>query len=240
MSGFWQHSLWLNLLIVAIIGYLLGSISFSIIITKIFKNSEDIRNHGSGNAGATNVMRSVGKKAAALTFLFDFLKCVISVVIGYFIFRNVEYAGISAGNLPTIGKYAAGICCVLGHIFPLYFGFKGGKGVVTSAAMIALLDWRVFLLTFLTFLIVFSIKKIISISSIIGMSMYPIYSFVIMCLFDYANSPLKTGGQASMQYIWMITAAAAVLSLIIVWVHRENIKRLLKGEEKPIVFRSSK
>lgn len=221
------------------VGYLLGSVSFSIIITKLFTKS-DIRDYGSGNAGATNVMRSVGVLPSLLTFIFDFLKCVISVLIGYYIcIKLCDANGVSA-SMAQIGKYAAGIGCMMGHIFPLYFGFKGGKGVVTTAALICLIDWRVFIPAIATFIIVFAIKKIISLSSIIGVSLYPVYTFIILFLFDYTGSPLVSTGTVTIQYVILSTIAAAVIGGIVVIVHRPNIERLRKGEEKPLTIGGKK
>lgn len=224
--------------VAAAAGYLFGSISFSIILTKAFKK-EDIRKFGSGNAGATNVLRSVGKLPAALTFLFDFLKCAASIAVGYFIF---VYACGQIGapvSLAIIGKYAAGVGCVLGHIFPLYFSFKGGKGVVSTAALIAILDWRIFVPTFLTFLVIFALKKIVSLGSVLGMTAYPLYTFLILYFFDYAGSPLAAHGNGSFAYVLCLTMASACISVVIIIAHRANIGRLLRGEEKAISFRKS-
>lgn len=238
-SGWMVPGLILAALAALLVGYLLGSVSFSIIITKLFQK-QDIRDFGSGNAGATNVMRSVGKLPAALTFIFDFLKCILSVVVGYYLFVLVcERTGAPEAAV-QIGKYAAGIGCMLGHMFPLYFRFRGGKGVTTAAALICLIDWRVFIPSFLTFLVIVLIKKIISLGSVIGISLYPFYTFLVLFLFDYVNSPLVPDGTASMPYIVLSTIAAAVIGGIVVMKHRENIKRLLKGEEKPLTFRGGK
>ena len=158
----------LALALTALAGYLLGSINSSIIFTWFFKNKEDIRKYGSGNAGMTNVLRSVGKLPAALTFVGDFLKCVAALLLSQGLVALVTgWAGIQAGELYDVARYVAGVACVLGHIFPVYYGFRGGKGVVTSAAMIALTDWRVFLLVLLTFAIVFAAKRIVSLASVI-------------------------------------------------------------------------
>ena len=135
-------SLILPLLLSALVGYLLGSISFAILLTKAFAH-EDVRAHGSGNAGATNVLRVAGKKASALTFLLDFCKCVASVLVGYFLVKHACVANGVDPEMARLGMYAAGFCCMIGHMYPLYFGFRGGKGVVTTAAMMLLLDWRV-------------------------------------------------------------------------------------------------
>ena len=129
----------LALVFTAVAGYLLGSINWSIILTWFFKNKEDIREYGSGNAGMTNVLRSVGKLPAVLTFVGDFLKCVVALLLSQ---AFVALLAPESVEFYDVARYVAGVACVLGHIFPIYYGFRGGKGVVTSAAMIALTDWR--------------------------------------------------------------------------------------------------
>ncbi|MGN0477952.1 MAG: glycerol-3-phosphate acyltransferase, partial [Hominenteromicrobium sp.] len=155
----------LPLLFAALVGYLLGSISFAIILTRFFAH-EDVRDYGSGNAGATNVLRVAGKKASALTFLCDFMKCAASVLIGYYALRYVCVQHGIDEEMARLGMYAAGFLCIIGHMYPLYFGFRGGKGVVTAAAMMLLLDWRVFLICLAVFLLTFLWKKTVSLSSI--------------------------------------------------------------------------
>ena len=224
----------------AIIAYLLGSLSFSIILTRIFKNHEDIRSYGSGNAGATNVLRSVGKKAAALTFLLDFLKCVVAVIIGKLIFGYVA-AQVGVGDTAVqYGAYIAGFACLLGHVFPVYVGFRGGKGVVTSAAMMALIDWRVFVIVFLTFAIVFALKKIVSLGSVLAACVYPVATFLITFFFDYKMQFLSMVSQANLTYVVISTVLSLLIGLTVIILHRANIKRLLAGEEKQISFSGPK
>src|SRR5574344_412471 len=137
---------WWKILLAAIPAYLLGSINSAVIITKIV-SGKDIRSMGSGNAGFTNVLRAVGKGPAIATIICDFLKGVIAVLIGGMIFSTVvTNNAILSNEYIAAGKYIAGVCCILGHSYPLYFHFKGGKGVVTSAALILMADWRVFIL----------------------------------------------------------------------------------------------
>ena len=224
------EALILPLLLVAAAGYLLGSISFAIILTRVFAH-EDVRSHGSGNAGATNVLRVAGKKASALTFLCDFLKCALSVAIGYYALHFICLANGIDPVLARLGMYAAGFCCIIGHMYPLYFGFRGGKGVVTAAAMILLLDWRVFLICFAFFALVFAWKKTISLASICGCLLYPIVTFFITFFSDY-----KIGGLPGF-YVAMATAVAALIGATVIVKHRANIKRILAGEEKPISFK---
>ena len=224
------EALILPLLLVAAAGYLLGSISFAIILTRVFAH-EDVRSHGSGNAGATNVLRVAGKKASALTFFCDFLKCALSVAIGYYALHFICLANGIDPVLARLGMYAAGFCCIIGHMYPLYFGFRGGKGVVTAAAMMLMLDWRVFLNCFAFFALVFAWKKTVSLASICGCLLYPIVTFFITFFIDY-----KIGGLPGF-YVAMATAVAALIGATVIVKHRANIKRILAGEEKPISFK---
>lgn len=219
--------------IVAIISYLLGSISFSIIFTKLF-NNVDIRTMGSGNAGATNVLRSVGTKAAIFTFIFDFLKGAISVIIGKAVFG---YFCDMAGASPMIvqyGAYIAGMACVIGHIYPIYFGFKGGKGVLTSAAMIALIDWRVFIVVISIFIIVFLITRIVSLSSMLAAGSFPIATFLITYFLDYRNGGMSP--EVTLTYVWVTSVIALIMALTIIYEHRSNIERIKNGIEKKLTI----
>ena len=179
----------LALVFTAVAGYLLGSINWSIILTWFFKNKEDIREYGSGNAGMTNVLRSVGKLPAVLTFVGDFLKCVVALLLSQ---AFVALLAPESVEFYDVARYVAGVACVLGHIFPIYYGFRGGKGVVTSAAMIALTDWRVFLLVLLTFAIVFASKRIVSLASVVCAALYPVYTFLFLFLVEFEGSPCQT------------------------------------------------
>ena len=227
----------LALALTALAGYLLGSINWSIILTWLFKDREDIREFGSGNAGMTNVLRTVGKKAAVLTFAGDFLKCVVALLLSQAFVallapESVEFYGVA--------RYVAGVACVLGHIFPIYYGFRGGKGVVTSAAMIALTDWRVFLLVLLTFAIVFAAKRIVSLASVVCAALYPVFTFLFLFLVEFSGSPLANHGDRSLAYVLFGTAASLFIGLTVVVKHKANIGRLLRGEEKPITLGKGK
>ena len=227
----------LALALTALAGYLLGSINWSIILTWLFKDREDIREFGSGNAGMTNVLRTVGKKAAVLTFAGDFLKCVVALLLSQAFVallapESVEFYGVA--------RYVAGVACVLGHIFPIYYGFRGGKGVVTSAAMIALTDWRVFLLVLLTFAIVFAAKRIVSLASVVCAALYPVFTFLVLFLVEFSGSPLANHGDRSLAYVLFATAASLFIGLTVVVKHKANIGRLLRGEEKPITLGKGK
>lgn len=222
---------WWRFLLTAIAAYLLGSINTAVIVTKIVtKGKQDIRQMGSGNAGFTNVLRSVGKVPAIFTIVCDALKCVIAVIIGWFIFSFVsaDSAAVSS-DLSYIGKYVAGIFCIFGHSYPVYFNFKGGKGVVTAAGLMLSEDWRVFLLILTTFLLVFIFTKIISISSITCAVLYAVYTFIITFFVDYRGD-----AGYSLSYVIISTAAALIIGVFVIVKHKENIGRLLRGEEKKI------
>ena len=223
----------LKIILVMAIAYLLGSVNIAIIVTKLF-TGKDIRTMGSGNAGFTNVMRSVGKAAGILTFIGDFLKCVVAVIIGGLIFRTMS-SDANATELSGYGRYLAGMCCFLGHIYPIYFKFKGGKGVVTMAALSAVINLPVFAVSFLTFAVTFVITKIVSISSILGSCMLVVSTFIITYFYNY-----KYLGAVSFEYVITVSVLTLAISATTIIKHKDNIKRLLKGEEKKLSIGSKK
>ncbi len=224
--------------IVAVIGYLLGSLSFSIIITKLYKKG-DIRNYGSGNAGMTNVLRSVGKLPAAMTFILDFSKGIVSALIGYWIFVGIcEAQGLNLAYA-NFGSFLGGFASVLGHIYPLYFKFKGGKAVATAAAVVAIADWRIFLVVVSVFIISFSIKRMVSLSSVLGAISYPIATFIITYFNDYLPSPGEIDGIVGINYVLSVTVISLIMGSLVVVKHKDNIKRIFAGEEKPIFGKGS-
>ncbi len=217
--------------IIAVESYLLGSLSFSIIVSKaMFK--KDIRTFGSGNAGMTNILRTFGKKAAALTITGDVLKGTVAVLIARMLFSfDMQFVPEAtncfimfgktiyfSGNVyMEIGMYIAVLGAVLGHMFPIFFNFKGGKGVsVVAGAMLAVTPITLLMSLGVFFIIVFS-TKIVSLGSIFGPLTYPIWTL----------GQFYITGRASVPNL----VAAVVFPLIIVWAHRTNIKRLLNGTE---------
>ena len=153
-----------GIVLTALIGYLLGSLNFALILSKKMYG-DDIRTHGSKNAGTTNMMRTYGNKAAAFTIIGDMLKAVLSVVIGCFLM------GIFHGG------YAAALGCMIGHIFPLYYNFKGGKGVATAAAAILVLNPMAFLCVIAVFLICVICTRYISLGSVLAAAVFPLITF---------------------------------------------------------------
>lgn len=224
---------WWPVLIVAVGSYLLGSINAAVIISKIVGKG-DIRTMGSGNAGTTNVLRSLGKGAAVLTFAFDALKCVAAVVPTRIWFTILCNANGIDPHIANYGIYIAGFFCMLGHIFPVYFKFKGGKGVVTLAATIALLDWRVFLICFGIFAIVFFTSRMMSLCSVLGSIAYPIVTFCMIFFVDYKMGLQPTG--LTLGYVISMTVISAVLGGVVIAKHHGNIKRILNGTERKVSF----
>ena len=228
---------WWRVLITALAAYLLGSINTAVMVTSIVtKGKKDIRRMGSGNAGFTNVLRSVGKVPAIVTIVCDALKCIVAVLIGGFIFSFASPDSLNTAltnEVVNCGKYISGIFCILGHSYPVYFNFKGGKGVVTAAALMLVEDWRVFICILTTFLVIFLVTKIISAASITCAVLYAPYTFAVTFIFDYIN------GGYSLAYVLLSTFAALVIGVFVAVKHKDNIKRLLRGEEKKITSKKT-
>ena len=201
----------LTFLAVILTAYLLGSINFAIIISGK-KYKDDIRSHGSKNAGMTNMMRTYGKKAAILTLVGDALKAVLSCIIGY----------LAMGQL---GAYAAGLFCMIGHIFPIYYGFKGGKGVITAAATVLMTDPLVFLILFTLFALMVLIWRYISLASITCIGLYPLILSFTTKIFAGKISPF---------ILFTVLMAALIIGK-----HWTNIQRLRMGTESKFVFKKS-
>lgn len=215
----------LLILLAGILSYLLGSINFAIILSKLFVK-KDVRDYGSGNAGMTNVVRTAGKLPGILTLLGDICKGAAAVSVGrYLLFPYLYERFEHLWLLPIYGAFFCGLSCMLGHIFPAFFGFRGGKGVATAVGVWLILDWRVLLIALALFLAVFLITKIVSAGSLLAAASLPVSTF-----FLYPLGGL-TGQQASR---WTVTLLALLFALLIIVKHRANIVRLCKGEEKPL------
>lgn len=211
-----QSGIIISYILAAVAAYLLSSISFSIIVSKKFTGM-DVRTQGSGNAGATNVLRTVGKLPAAITFICDFSKCVAAILLAMLLARLFHLTGEYSQYI----KYTTGIVCLIGHIFPLYFGFKGGKGVTAAAAVMLMLDWRCFLIGIGIFIVLVLISRIVSLSSLIATVSIPFTTYI----FQTADHQ---------KYAAVDALLVAVITLIIIIRHRANISRLLKGTEPRI------
>ena len=196
-------------IVCTVVPYLLGSINFAVIISS--KNyNDDVRQHGSGNAGMTNMLRTYGKKAAALTLGGDAFKAVISALVGYFM-------------MGLVGAYIAGFFCILGHVFPIFFKFRGGKGVVTAAASVLMCNPLAFLVLLVLFVVIVYIWRYISLASVLCVLLYP----VILNGID----TLLIGGSG----IYIIFAI--LTAVVVVFKHKDNIKRLINGTESKVKFK---
>jgi glycerol-3-phosphate acyltransferase PlsY len=198
----------MKLLIISIIAYLLGSFSSAYVVGKLYKNI-DIREHGSGNAGATNAMRVLGKPAGIVTFVLDALKSIVSVVIGLQLYGY--YGGL-----------VAAIFTVIGHNWPLFFGFKGGKGIVATITTMAILQFKLTLISVIIGLIVGVITKYVSLLSITFLTSLIVITFT---------------GLISVDIYTKLTIL--FLSLMGIYRHRSNIKRLINGKENKFGGKSS-
>ena len=216
-----------------IIAYLIGSLNPAIIITRL-KTGKDIRTMGSGNAGFTDVLRSVGKGPAIATIVCDYLKGIIGVLIGWWIFSQLTVTNdVAPVEYVIYGRYLAGLFVILGHSFPIYYGFRGGKSVVTANALMLVVDWRVFLIVLGTFLIIFFATKLISLGSIICAGLYPVYTVLITYFLDYLPN-LGTENELRFRFVLISTGCAFLVGAIIIFRHKDNLKRLINGEEKRI------
>lgn len=190
----------LKVLISAVAGYLLGSINTSLVVGKFY--GTDVRKHGSGNAGATNTLRTLGKTAALFVLIGDILKGILACLIGLMVFGRT-------------GEIIAGSLAIIGHNWPLYFGFRGGKGVLTSFSVLLVIDYKIALLVLLVFIIVTLATRYVSLSSISAAVALPILAII-----------LKRDLGLIVFY--------ALLGLLVIIRHRSNIERLLKGTEPKI------
>ena len=210
----------LGYIIIAILAYIIGSINFSIIISKKMAGF-DVREKGSGNAGTTNVLRAVGKKAAAITLSCDILKGVVSIIIAIIIGKFFESA-----NKAILVQIAA-LAVVIGHTFPVFFGFKGGKGVATSLGILLLTNWKIGLICLCFALVLILITRMVSLGSISAAVLFAILTVFIT---DSYIVPYD------ISFIFF----AIVLACIVLYNHRENIKRIMNGSENKISFSKKK
>ena len=189
--------------ILAVVGYLLGCANGAILTSKLFYR-DDVRKHGSGNAGLTNFYRTYGSKLVLCVIAVDMLKAVIAVELG----------GAILGG--TLGKYCMGFFCMLGHMFPAPYHFKGGKGILSSGTLLLCLDWRVALVSWGAFAVLVVLTRYVSLGSIAAAALLPVTTF-----FVYRGAP---------NFPW-IMLFGTLIGAMVIWAHRANIKRLLSGTE---------
>ncbi len=225
---------WVHMVIVGLLGYLIGSVSFSILFTRRFKNKLDIRDLGSGNAGFTNVLRSVGFAPAVLTMMGDFGKGMLACWIGKIIFSQINLPGVPHFCIIQYGIYIAGFSCIIGHVYPCFFGFRGGKAVLTALSLLIMTDWRVASLALTVFLVTVIITRLVSLGSILAAISYPILTFLITYFYDYLGSkrPVTFG------YTIIVSMIAALVAIFVIYKHKKNLVRLLNGKEKKLTLAS--
>lgn len=249
-----MNQAWIPLILSVAAGYLLGSINSAILVTRLF-GREDIRHFGSGNAGATNMFRTYGKIPAVLTVLGDLLKAIVAVVLARWLFSlfgiqplagpgagpdtGLGYgplAGPGAGAgavaaagtsfiLPIDPGVIAGLFVLLGHLFPVYFGFKGGKGVMPAFGIILMVNPLAFLVLLVIAVPLFLKSRIMSLVSVTSAALYPLVTLAIRLI-------ARTGTWQETLYATLFALAYGILVL---YSHRSNIRRLLDGTEKPVV-----
>ena len=207
-------------IIVGLIAYLIGSINFSVILSKKMAGF-DVREKGSGNAGTTNMLRSVGKKAAAITLICDILKGVVAIGIAIIVGKIIKDSDKS------LLVQIAGILVVLGHTFPIFFGFNGGKGVATSLGVLLLTNWKIGLICLIFALILMILTRMVSLGSMAAAILFP-----VLTLFIHENFIVSEG---SGYFIYSI-----ILAVIVAFNHRANIQRILNGTENKISFKNTK
>lgn len=208
-------------IVMAVIAYLIGSVNFSIIISKKIAGF-DVREKGSGNAGTTNMLRSVGKGAAALTLICDILKGVVSIVIAIILGNIVK--DINRELLLQV----AGVSVVIGHTFPVFFGFKGGKGIATSLGILLMSNWQIGLICLVFALVLMALTRMVSLGSCAAAVLFP-----ILTLFMNDHYTVLTEGKSGNVYF----IYSLILAVIVLYNHRANIKRILEGKENKLSFK---
>lgn len=215
-------SSWLAILLTVVSAYLFGSINWAIIVTRLFSH-KDIRSVGSGNAGATNVLRSQGILPAVLTALGDLGKGVGSVFLGEWLLVNLHFGtGMTPDAARLVGGYLAGFFCVVGHMFPVFYGFRGGKGVLATLGMIFVLDWRIAVLGLLLFLVTVAISRMVSLGSVLAASYVPVLTLVFRLWID----------KMSTAAVVFCTVLSSLVAAIVIGKHGANMRRIAAGTER--------
>ncbi len=194
-----------------VMGYLFGTLNGAIVITKLTKR-EDVRKKGSGNAGLTNFLRSYGGWSTLLVILIDLGKMVAACLLSTLIYQDD----------PALAKMITGTAVQIGHIFPIFFGLKGGKGILCSAALALVMDWRIFVIAISVFVLIFLLTKLVSLGSILAAT-----TFGIMFAVFFWERP----------WIWGLALFMVALAI---FMHRSNIVRLLHGQERRTHLHKSK
>ena len=214
----WGMDLWLPAVLVAAAAYFLGCFNGAVIVSKyILRN--DVRNHGSGNAGLTNFHRTFGGPLTAVVILCDVLKAVVAVLLGAWAAKHLL---LDDFMVIVLGKYWAALWCLLGHMFPCMFGFKGGKGILSGGAVALMVDWRIALVVWGGFLLLVILTKYVSLGSTWAGTSFPFATW-----FCFPDQPL-------------VIILGFLCGALVVWQHRANIKRLLNGTENKLSLHRKK
>lgn len=208
-------------IIMAIIAYCIGSLNISIFISKKM-GGFDLREKGSNSTGATNVLRTLGKKAAAITLLFDIAKGIVAIAISMMIGNIIE------GTNKELLLQIAGIAVVIGHTFPIFFGFKGGKGVATSLGILLMSNWKIGLICLVFALVLMALTRMVSLGSCGATILFPVLTLFI----NDSYTVLSEGKRGSTYFIYSV-----ILAVIVLYNHRSNIQRLLNGTENKLSFK---
>lgn len=207
-------------IIVAIIAYLIGSINFGVIISKKMAGF-DVREKGSGNAGSTNVLRTVGKKAAAITLVCDILKGIVSVLIAVIIGKIAKEIN------PAILVELAAFFVIVGHTFPVFFSFKGGKGVATSLGIVLLINWKIGLICLVFALAIMAITRMVSLGSI---STAVLFAVLVLFADNFRDAFI-------VEFDFSFIIFAIALAALVIFNHRSNLKRIMNGTENKLSFK---
>lgn len=208
------------LVVMAVISYFCGCLNGAVIVSKYILK-DDIRTHGSGNAGLTNFHRTFGGKLTAVVLLLDVVKMVVAVLAGVLL-AGLWFHGYREAELAVFAKYWSGLFCLLGHMFPVTFGFKGGKGILSGGTLAILIDWRLALLVWGGFLLLVILTRYVSLGSVYAAAAFPVGTWLFV-----SHDPV-------------IMTLAIFVGGLVVFMHRGNIGRLLKGEERKFSLRHKK
>ena len=217
---------WWQLLIILVGAYLLGSVNFAIIVTRML-TKQDIRAVGSGSAGTTNVLRSQGKLPALLTAVGDLGKSIAAAYLsGWMMDAARQAAGLDLSREQAwmVGLYLGGLACILGHVYPLYFKFHGGKGVMTTLGIMLILDWRVALICLGVFVILVAVWRMVSLGSVCAAMTMAVLTWIFRGVIDGWESGV----------VWFCTAMAVLIAGLLVWKHVPNIRRIIAGTESKL------
>ncbi len=217
LSGQSAATILLSALLTAVAAYFCGCFNGAVIVSKYILH-DDVRTHGSGNAGLTNFHRTFGGPLTAVVIALDVLKAVAAVLVGMFVARHML---LDNSLIVALGKYWAGLFCLLGHMFPCMFSFRGGKGIMSGGTIAIMIDWRIALLVWGAFLVLAVLTRFVSLGSVSTGILFPVGTW-----FVYED--------------WLLLALSVVIGALIIWKHRGNIQRLLSGTESKFSLHKKK